>query len=1223
MKYWVKNPLFYIYFGSLFVIATLTMASNAGLFDSVTVTRSSTAFLNSPNALNNFINGFSIIGFFLIPSIVGGTIVKDYNTNTSNVLYSFPFRKLDYLLAKFLSGLLVTILVLFSVALGAMVGGYFPGTNPDLMGPFLLFSYIQPYLIYVIPNLIFFSAIVFGVVTFSRNIASGFVAVIALFLLQGVAEAIIGNLDNKELGALLDPFGASASAYYTEYWTVAEQNENTLPFKGYVVYNRLIWGGLGLLIYGVVFWIFKFSHNPISISFKKAKGTRSIKDNFGSMVRIDLPKVTFDYSFVQRMKTAWFLSNRDFFFVVKSWPFIIISLIGLLILTATLAVGQQLFGTATYPVTYQMLDIAGNVFTTLAILPITYLYAGMLMHRHRIAKINQLLDVSPIPNWTLMLSKVMALIKVQCLLLLLIMLSGILIQSYAGFFEYEIDLYLTELYGIRIWSIVIWSLLAILMQTIFPNYLVGFFVTLGLAIGIGFLDQIGVEQSIFKYNQGPGTFYSAMNGYGGTVGRFLVYKIYWLFLGLAFYVLAIAFWKRGMPTTIKDRFSSGLAKFSLPLKISFAAFLICFLSLGGYIYYENNVRNEYISSKDGELRQVEWEKTYGMYRDMKQPRIVDVSVDMDIYPEERNFDVKGAFKLVNKSKVSIDSILINHNDYPCEFEFSLAGRVVLEDSIYNFDIYRLDAPLSPGDSVDFTFRMYNKTNTLLSNNSPVRFNGTFINNGIFPTFGYNSQGELVDNEVRKKYDLPEKERMMSPYDSAALQNTYISSSADWIDFETTVSTSLDQIAIAPGYLQKEWVEGDRRYFYYKMDSKILNFYAYQSAKYEVLRDKWNDVNIEIYYHKGHEYNLDRMVSGVKNSLDYYTANYSPYQHRQVRIIEFPRSGGTFAQSFANTIPFSEAIGFIADVDDEDPDGVDYPFSITAHEVAHQWWAHQVIGANAQGATVMSESMSEYSCLKVLEKIRGEEQMRTFLKKALDDYLQGRSTERLKEKPLIFNENQQYIHYNKGSLILYALSDYIGEDVFNQAMSRYIDSVAFQEPPYTTSLEYMNFVEQVVPDSLQYLMRDMFETITLYSNKAKEASYRTLADGTYEVKLNALVSKYRADEQGDRFYADPGGADSISYQEEGARRPTYSLPLNDWIEVGVFTEREVEGEMTEVPLLVEKRRFTDINNEIVLKVEEKPTSVGIDPYNKLIDVVSDDNRVVPSASKEQVEESAED
>ena len=189
--------------------------------------------------------------------------------------------------------------------------------------------------------------------------------------------------------------------------------------------------------------------------------------------------------------------------------------------------------------------------------------------------------------------------------------------------------------------------------------------------------------------------------------------------------------------------------------------------------------------------------------------------------------------------------------------------------------------MMPGDSMTLNFTVKNKPNTLLVSNSPVDENGTFINNmRLFPSLGYNG-GELTDDKTREKYDLPPNKLKPQPSDSTALGNTYISKDSDWIDFEATVSTTEDQIAIAPGYLQKEWVENGRRYFHYKMDSKILHFYAFNSAKYKVKKDKWKDVSLEIYYHEGHEYNLESMMDGMKASLEYNSENFSPYQHKQV------------------------------------------------------------------------------------------------------------------------------------------------------------------------------------------------------------------------------------------------------------------------------------------------------------------------------------------------------
>jgi ABC-2 type transport system permease protein len=287
----------------------------------------------------------------------------------------------------------------------------------------------------------------------------------------------------------------------------------------------------------------------------------------------------------------------------------------------------------------------------------------------------------------------------------------------------------------------------------------------------------------------------------------------------------------------------------------------------------------------------------------------------------------------------------------------------------------------------------------------------------------------------------------------------------------------------------------------------------------VKKELWKGISLEIYYHKGHEFNLDRMMNGMKASLDYNSKNFSPYQHKQLRIVEFPRTGGSFAQSFPNTIPFSEGVGFIADVDDKNDEGVDYSFAITVHEVAHQWWAHQVIGADVLGATMLSESLSEYVSLKVLEHQQGKDKMRIFLKKALDDYLLQRTLERKRENALMYNDGQGYIHYQKGSLVFYALSDYIGEAKLNGALKKYVEKVKFQEAPYTTSIEMVDYIREATPDSLQYVIKDMFETITLYRNRVLNATSKELEDGKYEVEIEFEVSKYRNNEKGKRYYGE--------------------------------------------------------------------------------------------------------
>ena len=269
-------------------------------------------------------------------------------------------------------------------------------------------------------------------------------------------------------------------------------------------------------------------------------------------------------------------------------------------------------------------------------------------------------------------------------------------------------------------------------------------------------------------------------------------------------------------------------------------------------------------------------------------------------------------------------------------------------------------------------------------------NGTFVDNrNVMPMIGYDPGTELNDNNKRRKYGLGPVERVPK-YDSAAPDAASQFGIRRRTTFHAVVSTSADQIAIAPGYLKSDRTEGGRRYFEYEMDVPIWPYVSFQSARYAVANDRWNDVALQVFYHPAHDFNVARMIEASKKSLDYFTREFSPYQYRQFRILEFP-AYETFAESFPNTIPFSEGIGFIANL--QDPKYIDYVFYVTAHELAHQWWGHQLVGRRAQGETLLVETLAQYSALMVMEHEYGPGQMRRFLKYELDNYLKNRGGKR--------------------------------------------------------------------------------------------------------------------------------------------------------------------------------------------------------------------------------------
>jgi len=1201
-KSWFKVPIFYVYSGILFLLSLFIMAAAAGLFDGITATTTSATYVNSTIGITQLISSLSVFLYFMLPSIIGASINRDFKYNAHHILFAYPIKKSSYLGAKFLSSFLIVLLIVLFIYFGIFLGTIFPFTNPDLITDFDFYSYLQPFLLIVLPNFLFFGSIVYAVVAFGRNIFAGFITVLILIVLQSFTEFASNYDEYKALSAYLDPLGIAAILLDTEYWSVFEQNNNYLPMDGYLLYNRLIWLAVSLVIFSFVYFKFNFSQNAIQIKLFKTKGIKAVKSNFNFLINLKIPKVTTDYSFKTLLKFAFKQSRFDFKYIIKNKVFIGFTLIVIFIAVVTLLTRNQIFGTTTYPVTREMSTLVIGI-TGFFMIIMTFLFSGMLINRAKISNMDQLVNVTPFPNWAFTFSKFLAMTWVQFFLYTLLIMLAISVQIFQGYYQFELDVYFVSAFIINFLSIIVWTALSFFTHQVFKNYIVGFIVLLAFYILLGFLPDFGIEQAIFRFNSVTSVGYSDMTGWSDSMDEFFVYRLYWLGLAIVFYVLSLQLYRRVFQLSPKQRLHKAF-KGIQPLRLIVMLIgLVTFLGLGYWIYYNENVLNQRYTGTEREKQAVEFEKAYRKYLSTPHPRITDVFVDMDIYPEERNMSVEGRFKLKNKTNIPIDSILLNVNDLVTSYTISKEGQVTLKDTFYNLEVYRFKDKLQPGETFEFTFSMQNEENTILERNSPVVSNGTFLNSSILPSFGYSERRELSNAKLREKYELPPKERMKSPYDSTALGNTYISKDADWINFEAKLSTSEDQIAIAPGYLVSESIEDGRRHFHYKMDKPILNFYNFMSARYEVYEESYKGVKIQIFYHKPHDFNIERMVKATKASLDYYQKNFSPYQFQQLRIMEFPATGGRFAQSFANTVPFSESVGFIAKVDEDDKNGVDYPFSVTSHEVAHQWWAHQVIGADVRGATLLSESMSEYSSLKVLENEYGPDQMRRFLKDALDRYLTGRSFEQQKELPLMLNENQQYIHYNKGSMVLYAMSDYLGEDVFNNILKEYIEKVAFQEPPYTTSVEFVNHLQERTPDSLQYLIEDMFKTITLYDNYIENASYTVNADSTYTVNIEAIISKYKTDNKGKRLYA--AGNDSLISMVDNDT--LVSWPLNDYIEVGIFTDKEVDGEMTKTPIYLKKVKVDQIYNLYNITVDEEPTEVGVDPYNKLIDTRSTDNR----------------
>lgn len=1168
----------YVYFFLFFSLSFLIMNIAGGAIPGAAVNsfkNGENIIANSPVMLNMLTVVIFYFGLIVVASIFGNSAVKEFEENSFSLFFTKPIKKFTYISGKFLAGMIINLFIFSAIGMGFFLGSLMPYLEPHKIGANHLMAYLQPYFLFLIPDLLFTGAIFFMLALHSRKVINAYIGGIVLFFGYLASSSLSSDYTNMKLVSLLDPFGISSVMLIVRYWSADQLNNNMLSFSGDILYNRLLWISVALTIFFVFLKLFKMTHSMD----KKAK-EQKIKNNTTAKT----PEITkindLKQNFNKILYPLYRWTKYEFKGIISNYYFYIILLGYLFFLITTATQIGKIFGTTTYPVTHIMTEMLTGSFLLFTIIISTF-YAGELVWKERINKSDQIIDAMPFKNGIAFFSKLFAILLVQIIFIVMIMLVGIITQLAQGYYQINFTHYLFDLFVLRFPSIIVYAFLAMFMQVIFNNKYFAYFAVIGF-YGLNMvLGMLSIDHNLLLFNGSPGISFSDMNKYGHYLPEFFSFKLYWFLFSLILALFALMMWSRGKETLLKFRFKQAINNKSKTLYRTMILTAIMFTLTGALLFYNTNIINEYHMSKTYDKINAKYEKKYKYLEKFKQPRITDVNVQLDLTPSSRDLKIKGYYILKNKTNASIKNLIVYHypdiKDY--KISYSQENSLIQEDKYFGLQIYALNKALAPGDSIKLEFSGSYREKGIKNEGGSRSLinNGTFLHNNFFPSIGYADNFEIQDNDTRKKHGLAPKERMAKLSDIKARNNVYISSDADWVNFECVISTEKDQIAIAPGDLLKEWTEGNRHYYHYKLNSPVLNFFTFVSGKYEVKKDQINGITVEVYYHKDHPYNIDSMIDAAKHSLDYCIKNFNYYPHKVLRIVEVPRYV-SYAQSIPTMIPFSEGIGFIADVKEDDPKDINYPYYITAHEVAHQWWAHQVIGANVQGSTLLSEAFAQYTSLMCMKEKYGKDKMGRFLGYELDSYLMGRSNESKKELPIYLVENQQYIHYNKGSLVMYSIQDLIGEDKVNTALGNFCKNYAFKNPPYPVSTDFLPYIYAQVPDSLQNNAKDLFEKIVLLDFGIKDMKINPIKDNKYQIILNTENKKVEAD--------------SLGKENE--------VNLKEYVDIAIYEKDK------EQPIKVEKVRIQQKNQQITLISDVKPEKVVLDPYRQLIDRNRDNN-----------------
>lgn len=1176
-RYQLRQVVFWV---AVVIFAIIAFGSVAS--DNVRIGATDNVHKNAPFVIAATTLVLAEFYMFVVAALVANVITRDEETGFGGIIRSTRISKAQYLYGRFIGAFGAALVGYLAVPIGLWLGASAWWLDHETLGPFVLGDYVWAYLALAAPVIFLTSALFFAVTTVTRSMMWTYVCVVVLFIGGQVMGVVLRRPGYEHIAALWEPFGVGAFGAATRYWTPFERNSQMPALAGDLLAHLLIWLGIAVAFLAAAYALFRFQGSGRAGRARR-RATALAEAAAESAPPVSLgPRVRPVFDARTARAQLWARTKLDAAQVFKSPAYFV-----LLGLAAAASVGNLwfstevgLYGGRIFPVSRVMMQALSGIFPFMTVIIATY-YSGELVWREKERRTHEIIDATPAPDWMFVLPKTLAISIVTISTLLAGVVVSIVTQAIRGYDHFQIAEYLLWWVIPTGIDLVLIAALAIFVQTLVPHKFVGWAVMVIYLISTIVLTNIGFEDNLYQYGGGPPTPTSDINGLGHYwIGAYW-FRLYWAGFALMLLVLAYGLWRRGTESRLRPRLRQLPRRLSGAAGVLMGLGLAVFVSTGAWAFYNTHVLNPYRTALGDDKFAADYEKQFLRYEHLPQPKIARVKLDIQIWPHQARVVARGVYLIQNRTAQPISQLHVRFMRDVIVNGLAITGAHLANAyPDFNYRIYTFDAPMQPGEVRALAFittfqqQGFKNSNNILQ----IMDNGTFVNDqDVTPFIGMDRSQLLQDRAKRRKYGLPEELRMPRLGAPGADAVNYLRHDSDWVNADVTVTTDADQVPVAPGYPVSQSVANGRRTMRFVTDSPILNFFSAQSARYAVSTVPYKGVNISVYYTPQHPFNVTRIQKAMEAGLDYFQSNFAPYQFHQVRVLEFPAPQGSFAESFANTIPWSEGIFFIAD--ERDPAKIDMVTYVGAHELGHQWWAHQVIGADEQGSTVLSETLAQYSAAMVMKHMYGPDMMRKFLKFELDSYLRARGGDVLAEQPLERVENQPYIHYRKGSLVMYRLQDEIGEDAVNRALRHLLHDYAFKGPPYPTSAELVKDIRAEAPADKQQLITDLFEKITLYNVKASHAVAKKRADGRYDLTFTVDAKK---------VYADGSGHETAA-------------PMNETLEVGAFDVDPNDASYNQGKVIAIQRVPIHSGVQTVSMVVSRPPKfAGVDPFAELID-----------------------
>ncbi|RZL61691.1 MAG: hypothetical protein EOO93_12540, partial [Pedobacter sp.] len=708
-----------------------------------------------------------------------------------------------------------------------------------------------------------------------------------------------------------------------------QRNEQIFPIEGAFLINRLLWLACSVFVIAISYRFFNFRIQSQSQSKQKNKPAKYVE--IIPFRHFSVFANGFKYNF-SSFKSQFKLEVISLF---KHIPFMVMLLLWIFIFAIELK-DNILYG----PYGIRFLPTTGSIIEEIRAMKFALLllvfYAAEIIGRERTSNIQALIYSTPVKNAVLWGAKCLTLTVLVLVLVTANITIGISVQLFNGYDVIEFSKYIS-LYYYSAFPFFLFIILIVFIQNLANNKYLGMMLSMIVVFAFSFGSKLGIEHFLLRFAAVPDLQFSYFNDFGHYAKAFNWYMLYWLGFAIILSVLTIGMWQSSLQLTFLDRLKS-LPKSLYQSKYVVIIALVIWVSSGAFIYQQTNVIGKYQNKQEALNWNINYEKKYKAFDKLPQPTIKAIKTQVDLFANEARYTVKGSYVLKNETNERIKRLWITLHKAVNEFEIKIPNAISKPiDEEFNQQFIDLKTALNPGAELkmDFFINVIRSGFMNFDTENSVVANGTYIELEKFvPHFGYNANLEIDDVRLRKKEGLPVYQ---------------IPNSADrkyhLIDLESTISTNADQQIVTVGKLEKSWKANNRNYFHYKTEVPINFMFALSSAKYQIKTENYKGLALNVYYQQGHEYNIQTMFNAMKDALDYGNANFGTYPLKHFTLAEIPHYKGA-ATAYPGVVFNAERINYLTDY--SNPNLVNQSYAITAHEVAHQWWANMLASADTMG-----------------------------------------------------------------------------------------------------------------------------------------------------------------------------------------------------------------------------------------------------------------------------------